>query len=173
MKYETAFDNFRLFLEIILVIMNSWYLYKVCKFILFILIKIEAESISNQSEELKANKLFYRILWFDKNRYMEASMFLGLVVLLYRVIATLIRTFYHFCLAVYKHAISSIFNTLDIVTTILIIIGISIWIQIATIDAFVIDNKGKSPDAFNEIDSTINLMLKYEIVISITILLMF
>ena len=152
--------------------MNSWYFYWICKFVLFILIEIEAESIKNQPEELKANRLFFRVLWFDKNKYMAVSTSLGFAVWLYRVVVTLIRIAYHFCIAIYRHAISSIFNTLDIVSTILIIIGISFWIQIATIDTFVIDSKGMSPEAFYTIESSISLLSKYEIIISIAILLM-
>ena len=50
---------------------------------------------------------------------------------------------------------------------------ITILIQITAIDAIVKNNKEKSPDAFNEIDSTIILISKYQIVISITILQIF
>ena len=104
---------------------------------------------------------------------MNASLTTGFVVGFYRVLVTLIRISYHFLWSVYKYATSSIFNTLDIVSTILIMIAISLWIKIVTIDNFIIDSEGKSPDAFSTIDSTINLLSNYERIISISILLMF
>ena len=134
-----------------------------------ILLKIESESLGKQSDELKANKIVFRVLWFDKNKYMNESTFTGLVIWLYRVIVTLIRIFYHFLFAVYKYTSSSIFNILDITSTILIIVNVSTWIQIVTIDIFVLDNEGRSPGEFNSIETTLNLISKYEIVVSISI----
>ena len=112
-----------------------------------ILLKIESESLDNQSDELKLNWIVFRVLWFDKNKYMNEPSFTGFAVWLYRVIATLIRILYHFVFAVYKYLTSCIFNILDMTSTILIIVEISIWIKIFTMDTFVIDSEGRSPDA--------------------------
>ena len=48
----------------------------------------------------------------------------------------------------------------------------TIWIEIITIDIFVLDFQGNSDNAFSTIDNTINLLSYYEGLISINILLM-
>ena len=122
LKYETSFDYFRGFLEVVIVVITSWYAYRILKSLLFILIEIETDQIQSQPEELKKNNMVFRFLWFDKIKYMEMSNSVGFINFLFRVIASFFRLIYNFVHAIYRYSASSIFNILDMVSITIIIV---------------------------------------------------
>ena len=103
LKYETNFDYFRGFLEVVIVVVTSWYVYRILKSLLFILIEIETDQLQSQPEELKKNSMVFRFLWFDKIKYMEKSNSIGLLTFFIRVIASFFRLIYNFVRAIYRY----------------------------------------------------------------------
>ena len=80
------------FLEIIFIILNSFYLYRVLKRISFSYSELEVQYLDKQSDEMKQNVLLFRVFGFDKISLIDKSFAAGLSSLLYRLLVTTIRS---------------------------------------------------------------------------------
>ena len=161
------------FLEIIFIILNSFYLYRVLKRISFSYSELEEQYLDKQSDEMKQNVLLFRVFGFDKISLIDKSFAAGLLSLLYRLLVTTIRSLYQLLLSIYKYITSSIFSALNLWSIWISIACLTFWIRIITTDNFQLNADGESPTAFDVIDLKINYLTTYKLWTSINTLLMF
>ena len=64
--YETGLDYFRLFLEIVYLLIFSFFVYLLVKALLVIFFRKIKKCLNKQSRRLKANPLCFRLIGFDK-----------------------------------------------------------------------------------------------------------
>ena len=141
--YSSKMDTFRAVLEVIFLIMSWWYLYSIIKHLLFFIFSEFKSALDRQSNLMKQNNIWFRIIEINVKLYEDDSGLLIKIIL--KTVWFIIKGTLRLILSTIKFALTDLQNLLNITLTVITLMIISKWIYISTEDIFEVSEDGIAP----------------------------
>ena len=171
--YSTPLDYFRLALEILFLIMSSWFSYLTLKKLLFYIYSQftntnkKKEKNKNKKQKKSNKKMLLKSLKSDMDSSKNyCSVFFKLFVILVFIVIK-------FIFSVIIYVFKNINNCIDVASMIISFILVSQWIKITTEDLFIIEDDGKAPHSMEYVNVLQKYLEDYRLMCIIAIILWF
>lgn len=152
--------------------MTSFFWYLILKNITILFINKISVFLDSQSDSMKRNGMFVRIIGIDLESLKEKQLISTILSTIGNILLFTIRTIYYLLHAIFKHSFKSIYNLIDMLIMILILILIQTWIKIVTEDEFYIEENAVAEGGLNFVQNCVYFQSQYLKYASITIILL-